>query len=37
VAVPTSLTGLRLVESRAFGNGVVLLRYERDRADSADV
>jgi hypothetical protein len=24
------LTGLRLTESRAFGNGVVLLRYERD-------
>lgn len=23
--------GLRLAESRAFGNGVVLLRYERDR------
>ncbi len=26
---------LRLVESRAFGNGVVLLRYERVRNDSA--
>ncbi|WP_329182417.1 dihydrofolate reductase family protein [Streptomyces sp. NBC_01477] len=24
-------TGLRLVESRAFGNGVVLLRYARER------
>ncbi|MBK3581874.1 dihydrofolate reductase family protein [Streptomyces sp. MBT65] len=27
-------TALRLVESRAFGNGVVLLRYERARPDS---
>ncbi|MFE2237053.1 dihydrofolate reductase family protein [Streptomyces sp. NPDC059442] len=25
------VTGLRLAESRTFGNGVVLLRYERDR------
>jgi dihydrofolate reductase len=29
------LTRLRLVESRAFGNGVVLLRYERERANGA--
>ncbi|MEU9209086.1 dihydrofolate reductase family protein [Streptomyces sp. NPDC048415] len=30
-----ALTRLRLVESRAFGNGVVLLRYERERANGA--
>jgi dihydrofolate reductase len=29
------LTGLRLTESRAFGNGVVLLRYERDSTATA--
>lgn len=28
-------TGLRFAESRAFGNGVVLLRYERDSTASA--
>jgi dihydrofolate reductase len=30
-----ALTGLRLVETREFGNGVVLLRYERDAAGDA--
>ncbi|MER5380978.1 dihydrofolate reductase family protein [Streptomyces sp. NPDC002688] len=30
-------TDLRLIETRRFGNGVVLLRYERDRtADTSD-
>ncbi|MER5470188.1 dihydrofolate reductase family protein [Streptomyces sp. NPDC002685] len=27
-----AMTGLRLIETRTFENGVVLLRYERDRA-----
>jgi dihydrofolate reductase len=29
---PDSTTGLRLAETRAFGNGVALLRYQRERA-----
>ncbi|MET7780049.1 dihydrofolate reductase family protein [Streptomyces mirabilis] len=29
-------TGLRFVETRAFGNGVVLLRYERDSTAPAE-
>ncbi|MFD4414542.1 MULTISPECIES: hypothetical protein [unclassified Streptomyces] len=31
------LTRLRLVETRAFGNGVVLLRHEREQADDGAV
>jgi len=27
-----AMTGLRLAETRTFGNGVVLLRYLRDRS-----
>jgi hypothetical protein len=30
-------TGLRLIQSRAFGNGVVLLRYECDSAATTTV
>jgi riboflavin biosynthesis pyrimidine reductase len=34
--VSDTRTPLRLTESRTFGNGVVLLRYERVTSDSGD-